>query len=129
MMITVLVSVSCALSVAATACAIYALKVADPILLRSLSAKLSHSLTELQNEVRNVKEVEFGHLEARCEALLERAETRFESAEHKRKSVAARGNRNAAVTPDNAGPVPWLDESLSRQERHAALERAARGGR
>ena len=123
---TVILSVLAALSVLAGALSLMALRAADPLELRRMAAELRHTTRSLEDEIKHLKEVELVALEARCEALLERAETRFESAEHKRKSVAAREQRRGGTDPSNGGAMAWQDETLTRSERIAALERYAR---
>lgn len=104
-----------------------ALKAADPLILRQLRADLAKTLREVEDQIEHVQKVELPRALASCEAILERAELKFDSAEAKRKSVDARNQRHRGADSGSDGVVPWMDESLPRSERRAALERAMRG--
>jgi hypothetical protein len=119
------VSISCAVSVVAIAFAILSLKAADPLAMRKLSANVSASTADLENKIQNLADVELPRLEARCEAILDRAELKFDSAEAKRKSVAARQQHLGGPDRGGNGIPRYADETLPRAERLAALEREA----
>jgi hypothetical protein len=127
MLETVLISISCAISLLAGALSVVALKAADPIQLRKLAAFVSTTEADLQNKIRDLKDVDLARVEAHAEALLERAELKFESAENKRKSVAARQQHMGG--PDNGrdGNPAWLEKGISESERRDALGRYFRG--
>jgi hypothetical protein len=111
--------------VVAIAFAILSLKAADPLAMRKLSANVSASTADLENKIQNLADVELPRLEARCEAILDRAELRFDSAEAKRKSVAAREQHLGGPDRGGNGIPRYADETLPRAERLAALEREA----
>ena len=127
MLETVLISISCAVSVLAMSGAVVALKAADPIRLRRLVADLGNFETETRDAIQHIRENEFERLETRCENLLERAELKLDASERKRKSVAAREQQLDRAGPAGDGPDLWADESLPRDERQRALSAHIRG--
>jgi len=127
MLETIAISIIGAVSLLAAAFSILALKVADPLQARRMYADVSTFMTEVRNKLKDLEEVQLPHVESRAEAILERADLRFDGAESKRKSVAARDRHATERAAGSNGSGDWMDESLSRPERIAALDRAARG--
>ena len=118
-----LVCISSVLSVLATAIAVLALRYADPADNRVTLKKLRADLDEVRNNYTDLVEVGLPRLQGQAEALLERAELRFDEAERKRKSVAAR-ERHAAGndSPGNGAGFDPTDERIPRADRKAAIE-------
>lgn len=125
-----ILSISCAVSVIAFVFSLIALKAADPLELRRISAFSSGTARELTNKLEDLERVQVPRMEAQCEALLDRAELRFEGAEAKRKSVAARERHIGGDHSGNGSGDPFTDpalwESLPDSEKKAAIERAHR---
>ena len=123
------VSISCALSVLAAGIAMQALRTADPAEVRRVVRKLRLSMDEVETKLADLEAVAIPRMEAQCEAILEKADLRFDSAENKRKSIAARQRHNAGdPAAGGNGGIDVGDESISRADRKAAVERAYRGG-
>jgi len=102
------------LSVLALGACGYAAFLSDPARIRRALAEVAAEGDSIRNLADTLRTVEFPRLEATCEAVLERAEDRFDSAENKRKAVSGRkgGAANAA-----ASIVDLNDASISREER------------
>ncbi len=126
---TVLISISCAVSLLAGVLAVFAMKASDPIGIQKLIARVNLFEIDTTNKLKSIREEEIPLVEAHAEAILERADLRFESAEAKRKSVAARQRHGGAGGPDpsNGEGAAWLDPSIPEADRRDALGRAFRG--
>ena len=122
-----ILSIFSAVCVVSFVFSLIALKAADPLELRRISASVSGTTTELRNKLKDLEDVAIPRMEAHAEAILERAELRFDGAEAKRKSIAARSQHmgGADIGPGNG--ADWLDENLPVAARKAAIERAYRG--
>jgi len=110
---------SLVLSVLASAVAVLAWRAADPIAVRKLSALVASGLREVQDEVLHVRDVELPRMVGQAEALLERADLRFSSAESKRKTADGKLQRLEAEPAEPS----HLDPTLSDGQRRDALRR------
>ena len=116
-----------ALSVLALAFSLLAMRAADPQKLSRLTADFTEFRLKFSKELEQIRDVDLERIEGRAEALLERAELRFDSAERKRKSVAASEQHRDRAGDNGGEPAPWMDGSIPEEARRRALERYLRG--
>lgn len=112
----VVVTTSGAVALLSLCIAVLAWRAADPLEVRRISALAKTGVREIQDDIAHLRDVEMVRIEAACNAILESAELRFDSAERKRKKADAT-NQRIGVREAEA----HLDPALSDGDRRAAL--------
>ncbi len=122
----IVTALSLFLSLAATACAIVAWRAADPVRVRTLGATVDAVAAEMTDQLSHFRDVELGRVVGQCEAILERAEDRFDAAERKRKSLVKKGPAAGNADGEADLATQLSDEGIPRAERIRLLRASGR---
>ncbi len=123
-----ILSACASLCVVALAATVYSATLSDPARIRRALALVRAESDEIRAMGDTLRTVDFPRLEAACEAVLDRAEDRFDAAERKRKSISGGRQRLNAGTALLQEEADFRDPKLDRQARKAALTAHIRGG-